>query len=89
MALGVPTVAPVGVLSEPIWLEKRPIIVVGDPSPESMLLAVERALADPLALAEAGRKAQQFYEQYLDVKHTVAALRGEAPSNDRRAFDFG
>jgi glycosyltransferase involved in cell wall biosynthesis len=89
MALGVPTVAPVGALSEPFWLEKQPIIVVGDPSPGSIRSAVERALADPLSLAEAGRTARQFYDQNLDVKHTVAALRGEAPSNDRRAFDFG
>jgi hypothetical protein len=89
MALGVPTVAPVGALSEPFWLERQPIIVVADPSPGSIRSAVERALADPLSLADAGRTARQFYDQNLDVKHTVAALRGEAPSNDRRAFDFG
>jgi glycosyltransferase involved in cell wall biosynthesis len=75
MALGVPTVAPAGKLSESFWLEKNPIIVVPEPRCAAILAAAERALADPQMLRAFGRKSQQFYDEVLDVRHTVAALR--------------
>ncbi len=75
MCLGVPTVSPVGALSEPFWWEKKPILVAPEPTGAALLTAAERALADPALRAEAGRKARDFYEQNLDVRHTIAALR--------------
>lgn len=75
MCLGVPTVSSVGPLSEPFWLEKKPILIAPEPTGAAMLTVVEQALADPAFRAEAGRKAQTFYEQNLDVSHTIAALR--------------
>jgi hypothetical protein len=71
----VPAVAPVGALSETFWMEKQPIIVVPEPTAAAMLIAAEQALADPEALRAAGKRSKQFYEEFLDVKHTVAALR--------------
>jgi glycosyltransferase involved in cell wall biosynthesis len=75
MALGVPTVAPVGFLSESFWLEKKPIVVAPEPTPAVMIAVVEHALRDPTALVASGKNSQRFCRDFLTMDRTVKTLR--------------
>ncbi|HTL31188.1 MAG TPA: glycosyltransferase, partial [Tepidisphaeraceae bacterium] len=75
MALGVPTVAPVGRLSEPFWTKEKPILVAQSADVASIVTTAERALANPAERIESGHASKRFYQENLDVKRTIDLLR--------------
>lgn len=75
LALGVPSVAPIGALTEPIWEKEKPIFLASDPASASMITAAEAALSDRTRLAASGERAKQFYRNFLDLSHTIRLLR--------------
>ncbi|HYP14479.1 MAG TPA: glycosyltransferase family 4 protein [Bryobacteraceae bacterium] len=76
LAHGVPVVTNEGFLSEPIWRDTQSVALARSADPAALFesfssVARSAALRQRLRLA-----ARQAYNDFFDVRHTVAALRG-------------
>jgi glycosyltransferase involved in cell wall biosynthesis len=74
LANGVPVVANLGPLSEPLWATDRVAAVAPSPDPAAVADLALRLLADPAERAAGGRRGRDYYDRHFAVGRTIDAL---------------
>ena len=77
LAHGVPMVTTAGRLTEDFWHASGAVTLVAVGDPLAMADAAASLVSDREERGRLGRRALELYRQRFDVRHTVAALRGE------------
>ncbi|MFP2934740.1 glycosyltransferase, partial [Pyxidicoccus sp. 3LG] len=79
LALGRPLVTNNGHLTEPMWRELGAVALVEGTSPEPLVAATERLLADAGARTTLGERAARVYRERFSLERTVEALLRPGP----------
>lgn len=76
LANAVPLVTNLGALSEPIWANGA-VAAAPSPDPAELSKLAAKAIAEPAARAELGRRGAALYHDRFSPEHTTFRLRGE------------
>jgi len=77
LAHGVPAVASLGVLTEPLWPASRAVVLVAGAA-GAFAEAVRDLLGDDGRRAALGRAALALYDRHFHVRHTVSAMLADS-----------
>lgn len=79
LAHGLPIVTTRGEFTEPLWSERRAVVLVEEDDAEAAATEVRRLLADQAVREGLGRQARAFYEDAFRLEIAVGLLTGERP----------
>src|SRR5207248_8710803 len=75
LAHGVPTVTTRGRLTEPLWRASGAVGLAPAGDPTALATVAADLLAEPRRRQRLGAAGRATYDEFFDVRHTVAALR--------------
>jgi glycosyltransferase involved in cell wall biosynthesis len=78
LANGVPVVTTFGPFSEPVWRDEAGVALTDSADPAVTAAAVVRLLSDRPERDALGRRGRELYDRRFALRHTIAALRGDA-----------
>jgi glycosyltransferase involved in cell wall biosynthesis len=76
IALGLPVVSSIGKHTEPMWADSGAVALAATPAAADVIATAESALADRHRRSMLGQRAKSYYQERLDLRFTIQALRG-------------